>query len=465
MAAGSPALLPLPAKHAARVIALRLLEEADGAAGRLAEGSDPEALHDFRVALRRLRSLVRAYAEALDESVTPRLRRRLRDVARATGRSRDAEVHLAWLARERDAMPPEHRAGVNWLARRVERAQRRAAPGLGDATRDYARLRGKLAGRLAEYRTTVRLDGARVERAYGEEAAELLVEHADALGAQLRGVHSTADAEAAHEARIVGKRLRYLLEPLADEVAGARTLLKPLRALQDALGDLHDTHVFLQEIAGAAEAAGEEGDETHRAGLDALASALRGREAEAFAAVQTEWLGGAADTFLGGVRQLADMVAARAHGDVEIERKFLLRGLPPEASRAPAREIEQGYLPGERLVERLRRVRDGERLRHYRTVKLGEGVTRTEVEEETEAELFERLWPLTEGRRVTKRRYRARDGDLLWEVDEFLDRELVLAEVELPSESTPAEPPEWLRSYVVREVTGEPEYVNARLAR
>jgi CYTH domain-containing protein len=36
--------------------------------------------------------------------------------------------------------------------------------------------------------------------------------------------------------------------------------------------------------------------------------------------------------------------------------------------------------------------------------------------------------------------------------------------VELPSEDTVAEPPVWLRPVVVREVTGEPEYVNQNLA-
>jgi CYTH domain-containing protein len=66
---------------------------------------------------------------------------------------------------------------------------------------------------------------------------------------------------------------------------------------------------------------------------------------------------------------------------------------------------------------------------------------------------------------VRKRRYALPDGDLTWEVDEFTDRELVLAEVELPSESTVAEPPAWLQPYVVREVTGEDAFANAKLAR
>jgi CYTH domain-containing protein len=188
-----------------------------------------------------------------------------------------------------------------------------------------------------------------------------------------------------------------------------------------------------------------------------------------FADVQRDWLGAAAEPFFADVRAVAD--AARSAGapggrtDVEIERKFLLRALPERVRGLSARDVDQGYLPGTRFVERLRRVRDGNGERLYRTVKLGRGTTRTEVEEEAPRELFEAMWPLTEGRRVRKRRYRVPDGDLVWEVDEFTDRDLVLAEVELPSEATPADPPDWLRPYVVRDVTDEDEYVNARLAR
>ena len=49
------------AEEGARVVALALIAECDRAAGRLASGEDDEALHDFRVALRRLRTTLRAF--------------------------------------------------------------------------------------------------------------------------------------------------------------------------------------------------------------------------------------------------------------------------------------------------------------------------------------------------------------------------------------------------------------------
>lgn len=127
-------------------------------------------------------------------------------------------------------------------------------------------------------------------------------------------------------------------------------------------------------------------------------------------------------------------------------------------------EIEQGYLPGKRLAERLRHLRDNGAKRWLRTVKLGSGTVRTEVEEETTRELFAAMWPLTEGHRVRKRRYAIVDGPITWEIDEFLDRDLVLAEVELPSASVAIEPPSWLAPLVVREVTEESAFANVNLA-
>jgi CYTH domain-containing protein len=151
---------------------------------------------------------------------------------------------------------------------------------------------------------------------------------------------------------------------------------------------------------------------------------------------------------------------------LEIERKYLLRGLPPAVEQAPSAEIDQGYLPGNEIRERVRRVRGPSEVRFVRTLKAGAGIERIEIEEETTEQFFLAVWPLTRGCRVHKRRYDVRDGDLVWELDEFLDRPgLWLAEVELDRADQPVTPPAWLQPYIVREVTDEPEYTNRALAK
>jgi CYTH domain-containing protein len=148
-----------------------------------------------------------------------------------------------------------------------------------------------------------------------------------------------------------------------------------------------------------------------------------------------------------------------------VERKYLLDRLPNAVADSPWVEIEQGYLPGDHLVERLRRVRSDAGVELVRTVKEGSGLVRLEVEESVAPEVFDALWPLTQGSRLRKRRYRVPEGKLTWEIDQFLDRDLVLAEVELPSMDVEVTLPAWLLPCVRREVTDEPGYSNVELSR
>ena len=292
------------------------------------------------------------------------------------------------------------------------------------------------------------------------------------------------DEEIAHRARIHGKRLRYLLEPFRAEADGAKQTVKTCKALQDLLGDLNDLHNLAATVGEALEDASVERArrlrelairvdgalETelatdHEPGLLAMLQRIQRDRVSMFDSLVNDWLapGGRLDELDGQIRSLGAHMRGRE--GVEIERKYLLFGLPPRCEEVAPLTLEQGYLPGERLVERVRRITDGGRTTTLRTVKLGAGVQRIEVEEECSPELFDALYALTEGRRVRKHRFRVPEGSLLWEIDRFLDRELFLAEVELPTADTEVSVPEWLLPYLVRDVTDEPAYVNAVLAR
>jgi CHAD domain-containing protein/CYTH domain-containing protein len=478
-------LLELPAEEAARLIALGLLDAVRAAEPRLARPDDSEALHDFRVALRRLRTTLRTYRPQLGAAARRGLRRRLGRLADATRQSRDLEVHLAWIRDQLPALTDRQRAGAEWLAGRMERRRRRADRRLARRVeRTFEPTVSRLERRLRRWRARIELDPGRRRQAAAGVIAGRIGELAGDLETALAAVHSLRDLGAAHRARIVAKRLRYILEPVAGHAAGVEPVLEQLRGLQDALGDLHDSQVFVEELAGAVERASARQTrrlaralrewtpdptapdrEDARPGLLALARLLRVRGTAAFEQLSGEWLDGRAEAFFHAVAELGRAIAARPAGPLEIERKYLLSAVPPGVVSTTPVEIEQGYLPGTRLVERLRRVAADGETTWYRTVKAGAGLSRIELEEETTGELFDDLWPFTEGRRLAKRRYRLPDGDHTWEVDQFLDRDLVLAEVELAGPEDAVPPPEWLAPYVVREVTGEPEFANAALAR
>lgn len=469
-------LLSLPARRSVRWLALRFLDDAHAAHRRLGGAADAEALHDFRVALRRLRSLLRAFREPLAGSVGAKDRRRVRDLARATGESRDLEVQAAWLRGVLPDLAEHERPGAGHLAAALEARRAEADRALHrEVARRFPPERKRLAKRLSVYQAGVSLDGL----AEGDPLSAALEPRVAEAGAELRArlaaVRGPEDQDEAHEARIAAKRLRYLLEPFEESILGARTVVRELKRLQDVLGDMHDAEVLLGAVAAAEREAAPPADAPEGAeeaagrllpGLEALSRRLHARRAEGWEAFAPAWLTEKAERFFGRLGRVRE--ALRAHGrprDVEIERKFLLRRMPSLPAGAVAREIEQGWLPGERLQERVRRVKGPEGEKWFRTVKLGTGATRLELEEETTREVFKRLWPLTKGKRVAKRRYTVPDGALAWEIDRFSGQRLVLAEVELPSEDHRVEIPAWLRPVLVREVTGEREYVNVNLAK
>lgn len=146
----------------------------------------------------------------------------------------------------------------------------------------------------------------------------------------------------------------------------------------------------------------------------------------------------------------------------EIERKFLVPKLPTAARGSASDEIRQGYLAVAADGTEIRVRQQGKR--HVLTVKRGRGASRAETEVPLAAESFARLWPLTAGRRLAKRRYRIEHGPWTIELDVYRGKlkGLMVAEVEFSSAAAARSfrPPPWFG----REVTGVNRFSNAALA-
>jgi len=147
----------------------------------------------------------------------------------------------------------------------------------------------------------------------------------------------------------------------------------------------------------------------------------------------------------------------------EIERKFLLKRLPPKLRQFRSRAIEQGYLSVKSDGTQIRLRKAGRR--HSLTIKLGSGLSRQEIEVDLTRDQFEALWPATAGFRLTKTRYDVPFGKHTVELDVYRGRNegLVVAEVEFTDERECRrfQPPDWFAA----DVSGKSRYSNVRLAR
>lgn len=431
--------------------------DADGKAGIAAR-------HHLRVTLRRLRVTLDAYDSVLEDAAPRKLSRRAATLARLVGAARDRDVQdglLASVTRTRTATQ----------RKALARLEHDLTPDGGlDATairHRWGRLAKSLRNGLASWQEYHRLDGPRGPFPFAHVAADALERAADRAARRCGRVTATSELEVIHLARIGLKFVRYLLAPLAPCESDAAAMIAVLRDAQHQLGTICDAHLLRVRIIEARMTKPNTPPLPART-IGALVACERDLDARITTAFRAFEPWRDATSRHGFVARLHAIAAGwRAGGapPMEIERKWLLTALPPRVRGLTPAVLQQGYLPGETLVERIRSVTRGAATEWIRTVKLGRGIARVEVEETSSVALGESLFALTAGKRVSKRRYTVDESALTWEIDEFTDRTLVLAEVELPREDTPVDLPVWLAPYVVREVTDESEFTNWRLAR
>jgi len=146
----------------------------------------------------------------------------------------------------------------------------------------------------------------------------------------------------------------------------------------------------------------------------------------------------------------------------EIEKKFLVTSDALIKEASCRFRITQGYLTTD--PERTVRVRiKGNK--GYLTIKgisNASGMSRVEVEEEIAIEKAETLLQLCLPYPIDKTRYEIPVNGHVWEVDVFhgIHEGLIIAEIELTTETEAFDKPQWLG----QEVTGDPKYYNSYLS-
>ena len=210
------------------------------------DGSDPEDLHDMRVATRRMRAAWRVFDDAFKPNRTRNLRRRLRIIADRLGAVRDLDVLTQGLETYRAGLEPDQQPGLEPLLA-LWRRQRASGRELLMAELDSSRYAHFL-DNMQEF-----LDAGANEAA---TVASPTMPHRvrDRVSSQIWAAYEAvrayelvlpwADVETLHQLRIASKWLRYDLEFFGETLGpDSAHLLERVVALQDFLGCLNDADV------------------------------------------------------------------------------------------------------------------------------------------------------------------------------------------------------------------------------
>jgi CHAD domain-containing protein len=209
----------------------------------LAMADEPDALHQMRTNVRRLRSLLAAYGPVLDTGVATELRRRLRELGRELGTVRDLEVRVQVAE---DAL----QAGDE--ARRFPSDEDRSRVRgilIDDETVAHDRAHARFVERQRLPRATARLEELdrmladppfteRAARPAERELGRLLDREAARAAKRARRLPAEPRPEDLHEVRKAARRLRYAAEAVTQppvELFGDAAV-----ALADAGDDIHD---------------------------------------------------------------------------------------------------------------------------------------------------------------------------------------------------------------------------------
>jgi CHAD domain-containing protein len=218
---------------------------------RLLSPADGEAVHDFRVALRRTRTLLEVGRPVFGRFHADEVRSALRDIHRASGALRDEEVLLELLASIEASAPhllhpPSYVSNVkDWIDGR-RRRERRLRAALRRKVREGELDRGRqLLAALVAFRVKPSRDKRVTKFARrAVEDARREVEHRRRAPMQ--------DPEMLHNLRIAYKRLRYTIEAFATVLpSDLVSLAQPASRFQSRLGRLHDADVAIACVRSA----------------------------------------------------------------------------------------------------------------------------------------------------------------------------------------------------------------------
>jgi len=212
------------------------------------KGIDIEALHDMRVASRRLRSALRVFRGCLPKPVLKEVEREVKGVTQALGQVRDQDVFIDYL-RSQEANTTD--GDLEWLIDNESQIREEARLRMIDSLDQLEK------GNLPE-KVQSMLNGASMIQSEGKSCKRysFAAQAPTQIGARLnelreasKAIGDAADAEGLHTIRIAAKRLRYTMEAFAPCFGKAlKDRIAAVKLLQEQLGAVHDCDVWLAKL-------------------------------------------------------------------------------------------------------------------------------------------------------------------------------------------------------------------------
>ncbi|MEL0651896.1 CYTH domain-containing protein [Algibacter sp. TI.3.09] len=148
---------------------------------------------------------------------------------------------------------------------------------------------------------------------------------------------------------------------------------------------------------------------------------------------------------------------------IEIERKFLVKSEAFKDEAFKQTRISQGFLNTDKARTVRVRLKGEQGFITIKGASSESGLSRFEWEKEIPKQEAEALLELCEPSIIDKTRYEIKLGQHIYEVDEFYGDNfgLIVAEIELNTETETYIKPDWLGN----EVTGDVKYYNSQLSK
>ena len=211
-------------------------------------GSDPEAIHQARVATRRLRSDLKTLEPLMDRTAVTKMRDELRWVSELLGSVRDTDVLIARVEETGRQLCLEPGA-TSAIVTELEQDRRRSHRELVDALASgrYVALVRELIAASEAPPLAQELDG---DRRAGPKVRKLIRKSWRRVPRAVKRLQTNPNDTALHEIRKRAKRARYAAELAAAalEVDTGRWA-KRLEQMQDVLGELQDAVVADERLA------------------------------------------------------------------------------------------------------------------------------------------------------------------------------------------------------------------------